>query len=152
MEFKDVKYMHVEHWDTDETEYLKENPLLTVQPKLDGTNGVIVCEFSDSGISVKAGSRTRFVTLENDNYGFAKFVKENENLFKDLAEEVKDTCSCKTVVFYGEFLINHKFLVKEEFLKKFVIFDVCVDGEMIRGNDFRCTIVPKAIKFVIPEE
>ena len=30
--------------------------------------------------------------------------------------------------------------------------DLCVDGEMIRGNDFRCTIVPKAIKFVIPEE
>lgn len=29
--------------------------------------------------------------------------------------------------------------------------DLCVDGEMIRGNDFRCTIVPQAIKFVIPE-
>ena len=29
--------------------------------------------------------------------------------------------------------------------------DLCVDGEMIRGNDFRCTIVSKAIKFVIPE-
>ena len=30
--------------------------------------------------------------------------------------------------------------------------DLCVDGEMIRGNDFRCTIVPGAIKFVVPEE
>ncbi len=29
--------------------------------------------------------------------------------------------------------------------------DLCVDGEMIRGNDFRCKICPKAIKFVIPE-
>lgn len=30
--------------------------------------------------------------------------------------------------------------------------DLCVDGEMIRGNDFTCTIMPKAIKFVVPEE
>lgn len=30
-------------------------------------------------------------------------------------------------------------------------FDVCVDGEMIKGNNFTVTIVPNAIKLVIPE-
>ena len=30
--------------------------------------------------------------------------------------------------------------------------DLCVDGEMIRGNDFTCTVMPGAIKFVVPEE
>ena len=31
-------------------------------------------------------------------------------------------------------------------------FDVCVDGEMIKGNNFKCTVVPGAIKFVVPQE
>ena len=30
-------------------------------------------------------------------------------------------------------------------------FDVCIDGEMIKGNNFTVTIVPNAIKLVIPE-
>ena len=38
MEFKDFKYMHVEHWDTDEVLHLKDSEVLCVQPKLDDTN------------------------------------------------------------------------------------------------------------------
>ena len=30
--------------------------------------------------------------------------------------------------------------------------DLCVDGEMIRGSEFTCTVMPGAIKFVVPEE
>ena len=30
-------------------------------------------------------------------------------------------------------------------------FDVCVDGEMIKGNNFTVTVVPAAINLVIPE-
>lgn len=30
--------------------------------------------------------------------------------------------------------------------------DICVDGEMIRGKEFKCTVIPGAIKFVVPEE
>ena len=29
--------------------------------------------------------------------------------------------------------------------------DICVDGEMIRGSNFKCTVMPGAIKLVIPE-
>lgn len=29
--------------------------------------------------------------------------------------------------------------------------DICVDGEMIRGKEFKCTVMPKAIKFVLPD-
>lgn len=31
-------------------------------------------------------------------------------------------------------------------------FDVCVDGEMIKGRHFEVEILPKALKFVVPEE
>ncbi len=45
-----------------------------VTEKIDGTNAqVVVCEDG-----VTAGSRNRYLTPENDNYGFAKWVKENE--------------------------------------------------------------------------
>lgn len=30
-------------------------------------------------------------------------------------------------------------------------FDVCIDGEMVKGNDFTVTIVPGAINIVVPE-
>ena len=30
-------------------------------------------------------------------------------------------------------------------------FDVCVDGEMYKGNNFEAEICPKAIKFVLPK-
>ena len=30
-------------------------------------------------------------------------------------------------------------------------FDVCVDGEMFKGNNFTVTVMPKAIKLVLPE-
>ena len=28
--------------------------------------------------------------------------------------------------------------------------DICVDGEIVRGKEFRVEVMPKAIKFVIP--
>lgn len=46
-----------------------------VTEKLDGTNAQVFV--SESG-EVKAGSRNRWITPENDNYGFAKWVKTNE--------------------------------------------------------------------------
>ena len=30
-------------------------------------------------------------------------------------------------------------------------FDVCVDGEMIKGQDFTVEVVPNAIQIVLPE-
>ena len=59
----------------------------------------------------------------------------------------------------GKHLDNKKLMkrivyrqVKEVLLVGETEFDVCVDGEIVRGNDFRCSVLPKAIKFVIPED
>ena len=46
-----------------------------VTEKIDGTNGCI--DISETG-KVKAGSRTRWITPENDNYGFAAWVAKNQ--------------------------------------------------------------------------
>jgi hypothetical protein len=47
-----------------------------VTEKIDGTNALVW--ISDNG-RVRAGSRNRFISVESDNYGFAKWVKENES-------------------------------------------------------------------------
>jgi hypothetical protein len=52
------------------------NREVVVTEKLDGTNGVIFV--SDDSASLLVGSRTRWITPESDNYGFARWVAEHE--------------------------------------------------------------------------
>ena len=115
MEFKDLKYMHVEHWDTDEVMHLKNSEVLSVQPKLDGTNCFVAY---DNG-NIIIGSRNRFITPEEDNNGCAKYIMKN--LYDKLLTYFKEY---PNNVLYGEYLINHIFKVKPEYLNRFYIFDV----------------------------
>lgn len=115
MEFKDLKYMHVEHWDTDEVMHLKNSEVLSVQPKLDGTN----CFVAYDNENIIIGSRNRFITPEDDNNGCAKYIMEN--LYDKLLAYFKEY---PNNVLYGEYLINHIFKVKPEYLNRFYIFDV----------------------------
>jgi hypothetical protein len=48
---------------------------IIVTEKIDGTNAQVYITDDDL---VLAGSRTRWITTEQDNYGFAKWVKEHE--------------------------------------------------------------------------
>lgn len=47
---------------------------VTITEKIHGTNAQIA--ISDDGQTVKAGSRNRWLTIDDDNYGFAKWVEE----------------------------------------------------------------------------
>lgn len=48
---------------------------IVITEKLDGTNAQIV--ISEDGLTIKAASRSRWITPEDDNYGFAKWVAAN---------------------------------------------------------------------------
>jgi hypothetical protein len=54
-----------------------------ITEKLDGTNGIV--HVSPDG-TVLAGSRNRWLTLEADNYGFAKWVQEHQDELRTLGE------------------------------------------------------------------
>lgn len=65
------------------------NREVVVTEKIDGTNGVIEVgegDLQDSdGVSIRAGSRNRWLTPEEDNHGFARWVSENAaSLVRDL--------------------------------------------------------------------
>jgi hypothetical protein len=51
------------------------NRLVTVSEKIDGTNA---CVFVTESGDVFAGSRNRWLTPENDNFGFARWVEGNK--------------------------------------------------------------------------
>jgi hypothetical protein len=55
--------------------------MYTITEKIDGTNACVVV--TEDG-RVGAQSRTRIVTPESDNYGFARWVAENEEELKKL--------------------------------------------------------------------
>lgn len=79
-----------------------ENEVYHITEKIDGTNACVVIQHRSDmnrgvwetmplveieGFGIWAQSRTRLITPEEDNYGFAKWVQDNaEQLIKDLGE------------------------------------------------------------------
>lgn len=52
-----------------------------ITEKIDGTNAQVY--ISDDGFTMKVGSRTRWITPQDDNFGFAAWVEANrEELMK----------------------------------------------------------------------
>lgn len=53
------------------------NREIVITEKIDGTNAQVY--ISDDGNQIHAGSRSRWITPEDDNYGFARWVWENRD-------------------------------------------------------------------------
>ena len=60
---------------------LRGSGFVVVTEKIDGTNGIV--HVADDG-TVTAGSRTRWITPESDNYGFARWVAEHAEELRTL--------------------------------------------------------------------
>lgn len=117
------KYMHVEKFGTTEVEGIELGDCF-IFPKIDGTNGSIW--MGDDGL-IKAGSRKRELTLDNDNAGFYKWVLEQENI-KSFFKTFPNT------TLYGEFLVPHTLTTyTDESWKKFYVFDV-MDHDNYNSN------------------
>lgn len=72
-----------------------ENLTCQVTEKLDGTNALIALQTNEDGTrSIKIGSRNRWITVEDDNQGFAKFCVENIDWIQNLPDGFH----------YGEFM------------------------------------------------
>lgn len=135
LNFDIFKYQHVERFGTDETEYLLDEPRLIVQPKIDGTNALVV--YNTETKDVIPGNRERFLTVQNDNEGFARLVQENYGDFSKALEEIFEAFKSFTpfnpdyIVLCGEMTKNGTFLVDPKFLHKFFVFDVVaiIDNE-----------------------
>lgn len=102
-----------------------------VTEKIDGTNAQIVITLDvGSGLGeIVAGSRNRYISVDNDNFGFAKWVEDNEEELLKLGPGRH----------YGEWWgagIQRKYGLKE---KRFSLFDVSKWGE---ERPSCCDVVP----------
>ena len=117
------RYMHIERWGTDAVDGIEMGECY-VFPKIDGTSGV--CWREDG--EIKAGSRNRELTLEEDNAGFFKHIQADVriNLFFEKYPQYR---------LWGEWLVPHSLKTyKSDAWRKFYIFDVSTDGEEDTNN------------------
>lgn len=116
MEFK--RYQHVERFGNSEVSDI-EIGVCYVFPKIDGTNSSVW--LNDDG-KLKAGSRNRELTLENDNAGFYNSISKNDAITSYLKKH-------PTHRLFGEWLVPHSLKTyRDDAWRKFYIFDVCVDS------------------------
>lgn len=119
MQFKE--YQHIERFGTDAVENIEFGECW-IYPKIDGTCGTVY--MGDDG-TIKAGSRHRELTLDNDNAGFYAYVLNNNNIQDYLHKH-------PTHRLFGEWLVPHSLRTyRDDAWRRFYIFDVCIDKENI---------------------
>lgn len=120
------KYQHLERWDTEEVQYLKELETLTVMPKIDGTNGGV--HFENDEITIC--SRNRELSVDADNEGFCKFVLEHKEEFEVIRDYILRTFENVTKIsLFGEFTKKGTFTVSKKYFHKFCLFDILISYE-----------------------
>ena len=96
-----------------------------VFPKIDGTNSSV---WLNDG--VRAGSRNRELTVENDNAGFCSAALADERIKNYLEKH-------PTHRLFGEWLVPHSLKTyRDDAWRKFYIFDVCVDADNETGLEY----------------
>jgi hypothetical protein len=113
------KYPHLERLGTDEVEGILEGKVY-VFPKIDGTNASV---WMNEDGTIGTGSRRRVVTPEDDNQGFAAYIKKHEPLFQDFLRRYSSWR------LFGEWLVPHSLKTyRDDAWRKFYVFDVYDEG------------------------
>jgi len=119
--------MHVERFGNDEVQGIEFGDCF-IFPKLDGTNASTWIEDGE----VKAGSRNRELSINDDNAGFCKDISNCPKI-KSFHDKHRG------LVLYGEWLVPHSFKkYQESAWRKFYIFDVYskVSEEYLSYNEY----------------
>lgn len=119
--------------------------------KIDGTNACVVISqecpdenslYTKEGLSIWAQSRSRFITPQSDNFGFAAWVVENANELLKLGEGHH----------YGEWWglgIQRGYGLNE---KRFSLFNTLRWGEHNPNTPSCCHVVPRLPKHILSEQ
>ena len=113
MRFK--KYQHIERLGRDEVKGILDDSHVYVFPKIDGTNG---CLFLGDDCELRAGSRNRVLSLDDDNHRFYATALEHPEFKAYLLKHPNH-------ILYGEWLVKHTVRTyADDAWKKFYVFDV----------------------------
>jgi ATP-dependent RNA circularization protein (DNA/RNA ligase family) len=124
MEYK--SYMHIEKFGREEVEGIELGDCY-IFPKIDGTASVL---WIDDNGEIKAGSRTRELSLGKDNANFYSSVLD-QGQFKGIKELLK---THSNYIVFGEWLVPHSLRTyRDDAWRKFYLYDIlAIDGENTR--------------------
>lgn len=136
MEFK--KYQHIERFGTTEVEGI-QNGKCYIFPKIDGTNASL---WWSNGL--KAGSRNRELSIDNDNAWFYKWALGQEHIIQFLK-------SHQNVRLYGEWLVPHTLKTyNDNAWRNFYVFDVMVGDEYADYTKYSELLQQHNIEYIPP--
>lgn len=134
-----LKYPSLERLGTTEVEDILEGRCY-VFPKIDGTNASLWFDGKD----VQAGSRTRHLSLEEDNAGFLAAIQQDK-LIKEFFNKHP------YIRLYGEWLVPHSLRTYgEKAWRKFYIFDVYLDGRFLKYEDYQPLLEEFKLEYIPP--
>jgi hypothetical protein len=137
MEFK--KYQHLEKFGTTEVNEI-EIGMCHVFPKIDGTNASL---WWNDGL--RAGSRNRELSLDNDNAGFLNWAAMNDNVICMLED-------MPHLRLYGEWLVPHTLKTYlDSAWRDFYVFDVKdVNDEYIPYKEYKQILDDYGVNYIAP--
>lgn len=134
------KYQHIERIGSEEVDGLLEGKCY-VYYKIDGTNGSIY--LGDDG-QIRAGSRNRELTIDNDNAGFYTHVLSNPK-YSDFLNKYPNT------ILYGEWLVPHTLKTyRSDAWRDFYVFDVIEDEKYLTYEEYKDTLEEFGINYIPP--
>jgi len=135
-----VKYQHIERLGTDEVDGITIGKCY-IFPKIDGTNSQL---WHDE--LMRAGSRNRELTLDNDNQGFFDSVCADEKLLDFFNDHQYYRLFC-------EWLVPHSLKTyRKDAWRKYYIFDVMhiESGIYLHYDDYSKLLDPYGLEYIHP--
>ncbi len=134
------RYQSIKKYQTMEVEGIELGKLY-VFPKLDGTNSSIW--MGEDDVELKAGSRNRELTLDNDNAGFLHYLTNSgSDVYSYLREH-------PTHRLFGEWLVPHTLKTYDkDAWRKFYVFDVMVGDEYINYDIYKKWLEEYGIRYI----
>lgn len=134
-----IKYPHLERFGTDEVDGINLGTCF-IFPKIDGTNASVWLEQGE----IKAGSRNRELSLDNDNAGFYAWVLQQDNIRRFLE-------SNPLLRLFGEYLVPHSLKTyRDDAWRKLYVFDVFDEAacEFIPYNEYKVLLDEFQIEYI----
>ncbi len=139
-----VKYQHIERMGTQEVEGIEVGECY-IFSKIDGANASL---WREEG-TLKAGSRNRELSLENDNAGFFLAMHDHQ-------PAVEFFTNHPNLRLYGEWLCPHSLKTyRQDAWRKFYVFDVCEYHEetglkYLHYNEYQPLMEKYGIEYIPP--
>ena len=135
------RYMHIERFGVTEVEGIEFGECF-IFPKIDGTNSQLW--FNENLLTLFAGSRSRILSLDNDNQGFYAWALQQDNILSLL----KDNPNIRLC---GEWLVPHTLKTyREDAWRHFWVFDVYFNDTLISYNDYKDMLDRYNVTYIPP--